>query len=86
MTATHGSKAGADRRLAEALRELRERAALLARLGYPAAAAVARLQARVVWDFDPPAKHGGPHVRPTGLSDAAIAQLVTETYQRHAPR
>jgi hypothetical protein len=70
----------------QATRDLRDRAALFARLGYSAAAATARLQARVAWDYDPPSKHGGPHARPAGLSDAAIAQLVTETFERHAPR
>jgi hypothetical protein len=80
-----GSPAGATRRVEQATRDLRDRAALFARLGYSAAAATARLQARVAWDYEPPSKRG-PHVRPAGLSDAAIAQLVTETYQRHAPR
>lgn len=81
-----GSAAGAGRRVEQATRDLRDRAALFARLGYSAAAATARLQARVAWDFDPPSRSGGPHVRPAGLSDAAIAQLVTETFARHAPR
>lgn len=74
-----GSPAGADRRADQALRDLRDRAALFARLGYTAAAATTRLQARVAWDYE-------STQRPTGLTDSAIAQLVTETYQRHAPR
>ncbi len=81
-----GSASGAALRLNQAVRDLRDRAALLARLGYSAAAAVSRLQARVAWDFDPSSRHGGPHARPAALADAAIAQLVTETYARHAPR
>jgi len=81
-----GSPAGAAARLDQARRELRERAALLARLGFTAPGATARLQARVAWDFDPPARTGGPHRRPQDLSDAAIAALVTEVYQRYGPR
>ncbi|MBE7451536.1 MAG: hypothetical protein HS111_22375 [Kofleriaceae bacterium] len=81
-----GSPRGAAHRLAQATRDLHDRAALFARLGVPAAEATRRLQARVAWDFDPSSRHGGPHLRPAGLSDAAIAQLVGETYARHAPR
>ncbi len=81
-----GSSTGAGNRLTQATRDLRDRAALLARLGFTAAAATTRLQARVAWDYEPSSRHGGPHTRPAGLSDAAIAQLVTETYARHAPR
>lgn len=78
-----GSAAGADQRLAQATRDLRDRAAMFARLGYSAADATARLQARVAWDYEPASPR---HQRPSALSDAAIAQLVTDTYQRHAPR
>jgi hypothetical protein len=74
-----GSPEGAKRRLDQATRDLRDRAALFARLGYTAAAATQRLQARVAWDHE-------TTTRPGGLSDAAIAQLVTETFARHAPR
>ena len=82
----HGSPAGAAARLDQATRELRERAALLARLGFSSAAATGRLQAQVAWDFDPSSRAGGAHRRPDGLSEAAIAALVTEVYQRHGPR
>jgi hypothetical protein len=81
-----GSASGADHRLGQAQRDLRDRAAMLARLGYSAAVASARLQARVAWDFDPSSRHGGPHTRPAGLSDDAITKLVNETFARHAPR
>ena len=71
---------GPARRLSAAQRELRERAALLARLGLSVADATARLCARVAWDFDPPSTGGGTHVRPPGLSDGAVAALVAEVY------
>lgn len=71
---------GPARRLLAAQRELRERSALLARLGTPVADATARLCARVAWEFEPPSAHGGGHVRPAGLDDAAIAALVAEVY------
>ena len=61
-----------------ALRDLRERAAMFARLGYTEKDAAARLQSRIAWDFE--------RSRPAGLSDAAITKLVAEAYQRHAPR
>ncbi|MEZ4401867.1 MAG: hypothetical protein R3B06_17695 [Kofleriaceae bacterium] len=69
----------ADRRTAVALAELRDRAALLARLGFTPAATTARLAASVAWDFDP---SGGPHRRPAALADAALAALVDEIYRR----
>jgi len=81
-----GSAAGAAHRLEQATRDLRDRAAMMARLGFTASECTRRLQARVAWDYDPASRHGGPHVRPSGLSDAAIGQLVTETFARHAPR
>jgi hypothetical protein len=81
-----GSTQGAANRLAQATRDLRDRAAMMARLGFSAGEATKRLQARVAWDYDPPSRNGGPHTRPSGLSDAAISQLVTETFARHAPR
>ena len=65
---------GADRRLAACQRELRERSAMLARLGMSVADATSRLSARIAWEFD------GASGRPEGLSDAAIAGLVAEVY------
>jgi hypothetical protein len=76
------SAAGATARLDAQLRELRDRAALFFRLGYPAEVATRRLCALVAWEHDPASKHGGPHRRPAGLSDAAIAEAVRETYAR----
>lgn len=81
-----GTGDGAARRLEHATRDLRDRAAMLARLGYSAADATSRLQQRVAWDYEPCGRHSAAHPRPDGLSDAAIAQIVTETYQRHTPR
>ena len=71
------------RRTDVALAELRARAAVYYRLGFTADAAAARLAAAVAWEFDPSSQRGGPHVRPKALGDAAIAQLVRETYARH---
>jgi len=64
-------------RLAAQLREVRERAALYFRLGYPADVAIARIRAAVAWEHEPPTPG-----RPAGLSDAAIAAAVRETYAR----
>ncbi|MBP8811775.1 MAG: hypothetical protein KBG48_29855 [Kofleriaceae bacterium] len=80
-----GSSQGAERRLAVALAELRDRAARLARLGGSAADTTRHLAAAVAWDYDPASRHGGPHRRPDGLSDAAIAALVDDVYRRHRP-
>ncbi len=74
---------GAPRRLAIVQAELRDRAAMLMRLGFTPAAATARLTAAVAWDFDPPSTHGGPHRRPAELGDAAIAALVDDVFKRH---
>lgn len=72
----------ADARLAAQLRELRDRAALLFRLGYTQPQAVARLAAAVAWEHDPPSSAGGPHRRPAELSNDALAELVRATYAR----
>lgn len=74
-----GSPAAAARRLAVAQAELRDHAALFARLGFTAAAAAGRLHARVAWDYDP---SGSAHRRPAGLDDAAITALVDDVYRR----
>ena len=79
-----GTSTGAARRLAVAQAELRDRAALLARLGFTPAAATARLAAAIAWDFDPPSR-SGPHRRPAALADAAIAALVDDVYRRARP-
>jgi hypothetical protein len=79
---TSGRPDGSKRRSAVAITELADRAGTLFRLGFSQAAATARLVARVAWEYDPPSRHGGPHVRPAALSDAAIAKIVAETYAR----
>lgn len=67
--------AGADARLAAQLRELRERASLLYRLGYTAEAATSRLCATIAWELE-------SQRRPDGLSDGEIGKVVNETYGR----
>lgn len=57
-------------------REVRDRAALLYRLGYSRDQATARLQANADWDFD----IGMP--RPDGLNADAIAEIVATTFAR----
>jgi hypothetical protein len=79
---TGGKKHGAQLRAKVATAELADRAGTLFRLGFTQPAAVARLTARVAWEYDPPSKHGGPHRRPDALSDAAIAKIVADTYAR----
>jgi hypothetical protein len=81
LACTPASPGGAERRTRAAIAELAQRAALLFRLGFSQRDAVARLAARVAWDFDPPSRHG-PHRRPDALSDAAIARVVADTYAR----
>jgi hypothetical protein len=73
---------GAQQRGKVAAAELADRAATLFRLGFSQAAATTRLCARIAWEFDPPSRHGGPHTRPTTLSDAAVAKIVADTYAR----
>lgn len=76
-----GSPAGARRRAEALAADLRSRAATLYRLGFAADAAVARLDARIAWEFDPPSARG-PHRRPASLDRAAIAALVRDVYAR----
>ena len=73
---TPPTKRGAAARLDAQLRDLRDRAALYYRLGFTAEAATKRLAAAVAWEHDPSPR------RPDGLSDAAIAAVVKETYAR----
>ncbi len=79
---TPGRKNGSQLRSSVAATELADRAGTLFRLGFSQQAATARLVARVAWEFDPSSRHGGPHRRPTALSDAAIAKIVADTYAR----
>ena len=73
---------GAQLRSKVAIAELADRAGTLFRLGFSQAAATARLCARVAWEYDPASRHGGHHLRPAVLSDAAIGKIVAETYAR----
>jgi hypothetical protein len=73
---------GAQLRGKVAAAELADRAATLFRLGFSATAATARLCARVAWEYDPSSRHGGHHIRPAALSDAAIGKVVADTYAR----
>jgi hypothetical protein len=79
-TAPH-PKHGPKLRAQAAAAELADRAGTLYRLGFSQAVAVARLTARIAWEFDPPSKTGA-HRRPDALSDAAIAKIVADAYAR----
>jgi hypothetical protein len=82
MTANlKGTKDGAKRRAETIAADLRSRAATLYRLGFSAKAAVARLDARVAWEFDP-ASTRGCHRRPASLDRAAITKLVKDVFDR----
>jgi hypothetical protein len=81
LAPTSHPKQGPKLRAQVAAAELADRAGTLYRLGFSQAAAIARLTARVAWEFDPPSKQG-PHRRPDTLSDAAIAKIVADTYAR----
>ena len=67
-------KNGPKLRAQVAATELADRAGTLFRLGFTQAAATARLTARVAWEYE--------HKRPEGLSDAAVAKIVAETFAR----
>ena len=82
LDCTPGRRNGSKLRTEVAVAELADRAGTLFRLGFTQATATARLTARVAWEYDPPSKRGGPHVRPAALSDAAVAKIVAETYAR----
>jgi hypothetical protein len=71
---------GPERRARVAAEELAHRAALFFRLGFSQQQATQRLTARIAWEFDGPAKSGNE--RPTALSDAAVAKIVSDTYAR----
>ena len=72
---------GTQLRAKVAASELADRAGTLFRLGFSQQMATRRLCARIAWEFDPASK-SGPHKRPDGLSDAAIAKIVADTYAR----
>jgi len=57
-------------------KELAQRAAMYYRLRYSKERALARLRANSRWDFE---QSGG---RPTWLTDAALEEIVTSTYNR----
>ena len=61
--------------------ELASRAGVLYRLVFSKADAARRLSAGVAWEYDSGAKQ--PRVpRPDALSDAAIAKIVSEAFDR----
>ena len=74
LTPTRPSSPAADTQLEAQLREVRDRAALFYRLGYSAEDATARITSAIAWEHE--------RRRPEGLSDAAIADAVRETFQR----
>ncbi len=83
MECTPGKPNGSKLRAEVAAAELANRAATLYRLGFSERDAVARLSARVAWEYDPSSAAGrGPHRRPDALSDKAIAKIVADTYAR----
>ena len=83
MECTPGKKNGSKLRAEVAAAELANRAGTMYRLGFPEKDAVARLCARIAWEYDPPSKPGhGWHRRPDALSDKAIAKIVADTYAR----
>jgi hypothetical protein len=81
MECTPGKKNGSKLRADVATTELADRAGTLYRLGFSEKEAVARLCARIAWEFDPPNKSGN-HRRPDALSDQAVAKIVADTYKR----
>ncbi len=81
MERTPGKPNGSKLRADVAAAELANRAGTLYRLGFSEKEAVARLSARIAWEFDPPSKSGS-HSRPDALSDKAIAKIVADTYAR----
>jgi hypothetical protein len=72
-TDEHGSDDGS-RRVEACAREVRERAALLQRLGYDKATVVHRCMGNLVWAFS---SQGTPPLTP-----AAVRKLVGEVYSR----
>ncbi|HET9621150.1 MAG TPA: hypothetical protein VFP84_07280 [Kofleriaceae bacterium] len=72
------STANADRAHEVMRAELISRAGVLYRLGFSQADAARRLAAQVAWEYDA----GATYRRPPALSDAAITQLVADTYAR----
>ena len=73
---TTSSKRGAAASLAAQLREVSDRAALYFRLGFSVEQATRRICDAIAWEHDPSPR------RPDGLSDAAIAAAVKETFAR----
>jgi len=61
--------------------ELRERAGMFYRLGFPPSRAIARLVANTRWEFEI-----GVAGRPKGLSDGDIKEIVKSTYLRRPNR
>jgi hypothetical protein len=81
MHRTPGKPNGSKLRAEVAAAELANRAGTLYRLGFSEKEAVARLCARMAWEYDPPST-SGHHRRPDALSDKAVAKIVADTYAR----
>ena len=72
---------GVDRHVKAATAELASRAGVLYRLGFSKADAARRLSAAVAWEYSSGAKQPGVP-RPEALSDAAIAKIVSDAFDR----
>ena len=83
MECTPGKKNGSKLRADVAASELANRAGTMYRLGFSEKETVARLCARLAWEYDPCSTAGaGCHKRPDSLSDKAIAKIVADTFAR----
>ena len=80
MNTTPPRTGAVDARAKVACAELASRAGLLFRLGYTAADTTQRLCATIAWEFEQPGT--AANLRPSALSDQAIAKIVTDTYAR----
>ena len=72
---------GVDRHVKAAVAELTSRAGVLYRLGFSKADAAQRLSSGVAWEYDTGGKQPRMH-RPDALSDAAIAKIVSDAFDR----
>ena len=81
LACTPPREGGADRRAKAATAELTSRAGVLYRLGFSKADATRRLATAVAWEYDCGAKEPLAR-RPDALSDAAIATIVSDAFER----
>ena len=81
LQCTSPREGGVDRHVKAATAELASRAGVLYRLGFSKADAARRLSAGVAWEYDIGGKQ--PRMaRPDALSDAAIAKIVSDAFDR----